>query len=522
MILGIPLLTFLVFTPLAGALVLVFLPGDRRGLLYSAALTASGLALAGSLILFARFDAGTAAPQFVERAAWLGGGIQYHLGVDGISLFLILLSTFLIPLALLSSWTAIGGRLKEYLFFMLLLETGILGVFVSLNLVLFYVFWEAMLIPMYFLIGVWGGPRRVYATTKFVLFTMLGSLLMLAAILVLGALYAKSAGSVSYNILDLYGLGIDPRAQVGLFLAFALAFAVKVPIFPLHTWLPDAHVEAPTAGSVILAAVLLKMGIYGFLRLAIPLFPDALARFGPALAVLAIVGIIYGGLMALAQKDIKSLVAYSSVSHMGLIMLAVLALNAEAVEGAIFQMINHGLSTGMLFLMVGVLYERAHTRKIADFGGVAGRMPVFAAFFLVAVLSSLGFPGLNGFIGEFLCFYGVWASHPVWGALAVTTVILAAAYLLWMYGRVMHGPIVHDRVRTLRDMTLREIAVIVPIVILILGLGIFPRIILSKVEATVESYVRAIHGHERIFAHTCVVPSAPTVAAAEVFPEKTR
>ncbi len=520
MILGIPLLTFLVFAPFAGALVLVFLPADRRGLLTGAALTASGLAFAGSLVLFTRFDAGTAAPQFVERAAWLGGGIQYHLGVDGISLFLVLLTTFLMPLALLSSWNAIGGRLKEYLFFMLLLETGILGVFVSLNLVLFYVFWEAMLIPMYFLIGVWGGPRRVYATTKFVLFTMLGSLLMLAAILVLGALYAKSAGTVSYDILDLYGLGIDPRAQIWLFLAFALAFAVKVPLFPLHTWLPDAHVEAPTAGSVILAAVLLKMGIYGFLRFAIPLFPDALARFGPGLAVLAIIGIIYGGLMALAQKDIKSLVAYSSVSHMGLIMLAVLALNTEAVEGAIFQMFNHGLSTGMLFLLVGVLYERAHTRKITDFGGVAGRMPVFAAFFLVAVLSSLGLPGLNGFIGEFLCFYGLWAGHPVWGVLAVTTVILAAAYLLWMYGRVMHGPIVHDRVRTLRDMTLREIAVVVPIVILMLGLGIFPRIILGKVEATVASYIRAIRGPDKVFVQTPAGPPARTAAAAETPPEK--
>ena len=494
-----PLLSLLIFAPLAGAVLLIFLPKDRKDLLYGAAGLASFLALAAAFVLYARFNGASADLQFVERAAWLGGGIQYHVGVDGISLMLVLLTAVLMPIAIFSSWSAVKDRIKEYLFFMLLLETGILGVFCSVNVFLFYVFWEAMLIPMYFLIGIWGGRRRLYATTKFVLVTMAGSLLMLVAIFVLAAQYQKAAGSASFNLFDFYGLALPPQMQLWLFLAFALAFAIKVPMFPLHTWLPDAHVEAPTAGSVILAAVLLKMGAYGFLRFALPLFPDAVQKLLPALAVLSIIGIIYGGLMALVQKDIKSLVAYSSVSHMGLIMLAVFALNVESIEGALYQMLNHGLSTGMLFLMVGVLYERAHTRQIADFGGVAKVMPVFSAFFLVAVLSSLGLPGLNGFVGEFLCFYGIFSANGVWAMVAVSTVILAAAYLLWMFQRVMHGPLCNENLKSLPDLNRREIALALPLVVLMFWMGLFPGPFLRKMDATVVRYVRALKGQERLY-----------------------
>ncbi len=494
-----PILSLVTFLPLAGAVLFIFLPKEKTGLLRYLALLITLAVFAASLVLYFRFDGGTADPQFVEKAPWLGYGISYHLGVDGISLWLVLLTTFLLPIVVLSSWTYIGKRVKEYLIFLLLLETGIIGVFVSLNLFLFYVFWEAMLIPMYFLIGVWGGPRRIYATMKFVLMTMFGSLLMLVAIFVLYALYYRAAGVYSFNIFDLQELILRPQTQAWLFLAFALAFAIKVPMFPFHTWLPDAHVEAPTGGSVILAAVLLKMGTYGFLRFALPLFPDAVRRFVPWLAILALIGVIYGGLMALIQKDIKSLVAYSSVSHMGLIMLAVFALNVEGIQGAIYQMLNHGLSTGALFLVVGILYERSHTRLIKDFGGVSSKMPVFSAFFLLAMLSSVGLPGLNGFVGEILCLFGIFKANSTLAILAVSTVILAAAYLLWMYQRVMHGPIVHDRVRTLPDMNKREIIYLVPIVVMMFWMGAYPETFLRKMDASVIALVNRIHSRERVF-----------------------
>jgi NADH-quinone oxidoreductase subunit M len=494
-----PILSLVTFLPLAGAVLFIFLPKEKTSLLRYLALLIAIAVFAASLLLYFHFDGATAGPQFVEKSPWLGFGISYHLGVDGISLWLVLLTTFLMPIALLSSWTSVEKRVKEYLIFMLLLETGIIGVFVSLNLFLFYVFWEAMLIPMYFLIGVWGGPRRIYATLKFVLMTMFGSLLMLVAIFVLYSLYYRATGVYSFNIFDLQQLILGPQTQAWLFLAFALAFAIKVPMFPFHTWLPDAHVQAPTAGSVMLAAVLLKMGTYGFLRFALPLFPDAVRRFLPLLAVLALIGVIYGGLMALIQKDIKSLVAYSSISHMGLIMLAVFALNVEGIQGAIYQMLNHGLSTGALFLIVGILYERTHTRLIKDFGGVSSRMPVFAAFFLVSMLSSVGLPGLNGFVGEVLCLFGVFRSNRLLAVLAVSTVILAAAYLLWMYQRVMHGPIVHDRVRSLPDMNMREIAYLVPILIMMFWMGVYPQTFLRKMDASVVSLVNRVHSRGQVY-----------------------
>ncbi|MEN6559714.1 MAG: NADH-quinone oxidoreductase subunit M [Acidobacteriota bacterium] len=487
-----PVVSLITFLPLAGAILLLFIRGTSvktvRGLTLAVSLATLVLALG----LFHGFSGATGLPEFVERASWLGRGLDYHVGVDGISLFLVLLAAFMTPLALLSSWRAVDVRVKEFSAFMLLLETGMIGVFVSLNLFLFYVFWEAMLVPMYFLIGIWGGRRRVYATMKFVLFTMFGSLLMLVGIFVLHAAFFRATGSYSLAISDLAAMPMAPALQTWLFLAFGLAFAVKIPLFPLHTWLPDAHVEAPTAGSVLLAAVLLKMGAYGFIRLGLPLFPQAGRAFAPALSVLAVIGIVYGGLMALAQKDMKSLVAYSSVSHMGLIMLAVFALNFEAAEGALFQMVNHGLSTGALFLCAGMLYERTRTRAIADYGGAAARMPVLAGLFLVSMLSSAGLPGLGGFVGEILCFFGIFGRNKILAGLGVTTVILSASYLLWLYRRVMHGPLKAPDDRRLIDLDGRERAVLIPLVALMLFLGLFPGTILRKMDAAVSRHIRSL------------------------------
>ncbi len=517
---GIPLVSLVTFLPLAGAILLVFVRNGSVKAVRTVALAVSLLTFVLSIALYFGFSGASGLPEFVERASWLGRGLDYHVGVDGISLFLVLLAAFLTPLALLSSWRAIGDRVKEFSIFMLVLETGMIGVFVSLNLFLFYVFWEAMLIPMYFLIGIWGGRRRIYATMKFVLFTMFGSLLMLAAIFVLHAAYFRATGSYSLTIADLAATSFAPGLQTWLFLAFGLAFAIKVPLFPLHTWLPDAHVEAPTAGSVLLAAVLLKMGAYGFVRLGIPLFPQAAVTFAPALSILAVIGIIYGGLMALVQKDMKSLVAYSSVSHMGLICLAIFSLNFEATEGALYQMLNHGLSTGALFLCVGILYERTHTRLIKDYGGTAARMPVFAGLFLVSMLSSAGLPGLNGFVGEILCFFGIFESNKILAALGVSTVILSAAYLLWLYRRVMHGPFKDPQDTRLHDLDRRELAVLIPIIVLMVFMGLFPGAILRKMDASVSHYLDAAKAKPAVASTLAISLPTAVEAAAVTEPER--
>lgn len=496
---NLPILSLITFLPLAGAVLLIFIHRDRKNLLRFLSLGIAIITFIFSLTLYFNFNDQIPDPQFVEKADWLGYGINYHIGVDGISLFLILLTTFLMPIIILSSWTYIQKRVKEYLIFMLILQTGIIGVFVALNLFLFYVFWEAMLIPMYFLIGVWGGRRRIYATLKYVIFTMFGSLLMLVAILFLYSMYYKATGVYSFNLFDYYNLTLNPNIQIWLFLAFALSFAIKVPLFPFHTWLPDAHVQAPTGASVILAAVLLKMGAYGFLRFGLPLFPDAVMKFLPFLAALSLIGIIYGGLMALIQKDAKSLVAYSSISHMGLIMLAIFALNIEAMEGAIYQMLNHGLSTGALFLIVGILYERSHTRMINDYGGVSKQMPVFSAFFLICMLSSVGLPGLNGFIGEILCIFGIFKANQLLAILAISTIILAAGYLFWMFQRVMQGPIKNEKILSFKDINKREIGYLVPIVIMMFWMGIYPKPFLSKMESSVTHLLNRVNKREIYF-----------------------
>ncbi|HET7341682.1 MAG TPA: NADH-quinone oxidoreductase subunit M, partial [Methylomirabilota bacterium] len=415
-------------------------------------------------------------------------GVSYHIGIDGISLLLVLLTTFLTPIALASAWRAIEDRTKEFVITMLLLETGMLGVFVSLDLFLFFVFWEAMLIPMYLVIGVWGGGNRIYAAVKFVLYTMVGSALMLVAILSLYYLHGGATGTYTFDLLTLQRWVMPPGAAQNLmFLAFALAFAIKVPLFPFHTWLPDAHVEAPTAGSVILAGVLLKMGTYGFLRFCLPLFPDASFVFAPVIFALAVIGIVYGAWVSTVQPDLKKLVAYSSVSHLGFVMLGLFTLNQQGVVGGLIQMINHGLSTGALFLMVGMIYERRHTRLIAEFGGLWKIVPAFSALFLVVTLSSLGLPGLNGFVGEFLVLLGAFQVNRWLAAIATTGIIFAAVYLLWMYQRVAFGEVTHDENRRLTDLSPREWALLVPVLLFIVWIGVTPTVFTGKTEATVAA-----------------------------------
>jgi NADH-quinone oxidoreductase subunit M len=490
------ILTTILLLPGIGALLLLVIPNPTRSVIRGVALVSTLATFACSLPLFLRFDASSEAMQFVRNRLWFEAGgfeVHYHVGIDGISLFLILMTTFLMPISVLGSWS-ITEKLRSYMILMLLLEVGMVGVFVSLDLILFYFFWEAQLIPMYFLIGIWGGKNRIYAAVKFFIYTMFGSLLMLAALI---SLYFLN-GARSFDILEITeqlasgAITLSVAAEVLLFLAFFLAFAIKVPLFPFHTWLPDAHVEAPTAGSVILAGVLLKMGTYGLLRFCLPMFPTASVELAPLICVLAIIGIIYGALVAMVQPDVKKLVAYSSVSHLGFVVLGIFAFNVIAIEGATYQMLNHGVSTGALFLLVGMIYDRRHTRLIADFGGVAHRMPVYATAFFVIVLSSVGLPGLNGFVGEYLILQGTFLENPVYAAFAALAVILAAVYLLWMYQRVFVGEVENEENAKLTDLDFREVVTILPLILMAIWMGVSSSTFLRKMDVSVQKVVDRI------------------------------
>ena len=496
------MLSTIVFLPLVGALVVLLAGGrgdrhDREPLVRNLAMAFSLATFAATLWLWWRFDPTSAEYQFVEQYSWIPAfGIQYLIGVDGISLFLLVLTGFLTPLALLSSWESVHKSVKNFSFFVLALETAMLGVFVSIDLFLFYVFWDAMLIPMYFLIGIWGYDRRVYAAVKFILYTMAGSVLMLIAIIGLAWSYAAVTGTPSFNLIDLYTLQLAPTTERWMFLAFALAFAIKVPLFPFHTWLPDAHVEAPTAGSIILAGVLLKMGTYGLLRFAFPLFPTAALYFAPWLGLLAVIGIIYGALVAMVQPDMKKLVAYSSVSHLGFVVLGLAAMNIQGVQGSVYQMLNHGVSTGGLFMIVGMLSDRRHTRLISEFGGLKEVMPRLVAAFLVITLASIALPLTNGFIGEFLILIGAWKWNTTMAAFAATGVILSAVYMLWMFQRVNYGPLKNEKNAALPDLTPREWALMVPTVAMCLFMGVFPNVFLKPMEPSINKVIDRVHSRE--------------------------
>jgi NADH-quinone oxidoreductase subunit M len=496
------LLSLVIFLPLAGALLVLIAGGrgdraEREPLVRWIALAASLATFAATLLLWWYFDPSSAAYQFEERYDWIPAfGIQYYIGVDGISLLLIVLTGFLTPLALLSSWESVHKSVKAFSFFILALETAMIGVFASIDLFLFYVFWDAMLIPMYFLIGVWGYERRVYAAVKFILYTMAGSVLMLVAIIAIAWAFAEANGGVfSFSLLDLQTLTLSGRMEYWCFLAFAVAFAIKVPLFPFHTWLPDAHVEAPTAGSVILAGVLLKMGTYGLLRFAFPLFPTAALQFAPILATLAVIGIIYGALVAMVQPDLKKLVAYSSVSHLGFVVLGLCALNVQGVQGAVYQMLNHGVSTGGLFLLVGMLSDRRHTRLISEYGGLKGVVPRFVAAFLLVTLSSIALPGMNGFVGEFLILLGAFRWEPWMAVFAATGVILSAVYMLWMFQRVNYGPVTAKN-RNLPDLTPREWALMAPTIAMAILMGVLPGVFLRPMEPAVNRVIERVTGQQ--------------------------
>jgi len=490
------MLTLSWLIPLAGALLLLLVgnaDGRRDGVIRWLSLLVTVATLGVTLAIWAGFDAGSPDFQFVERRPWIPAfGIDYYIGVDGISLLLVVLTAFLSPIALLSSWGSIEWKVKEFSIFMLALEAAMIGVFVSLDLFLFYVFWDAMLVPMYFLIGIWGYDQRVYAAIKFMLYTMAGSVLMLVAILGLAYLHNAANGTYSFDLLKLYTLEIAPQTQMWFFLAFTVAFAIKVPLFPFHTWLPDAHVQAPTAGSVILAGVLLKMGTYGLLRFSFPLFPQAAAQFAPMLALLAVIGIVYGALVAMVQPDLKKLVAYSSVSHLGFVVLGICAMNTQGVQGAIYQMLAHGVSTGGLFLIVGMLSDRRHTRLISEFGGLKAVMPRLTAAFMIITLASIGLPGLNGFVGEFLILLGAFRWDPRFAVVAGLGVILSAVYMLWMFQRVYFGPLTHEENAALPDLRPREWASALPLCAIAVVMGVFPALFLRPMEASVDALVQRV------------------------------
>jgi NADH-quinone oxidoreductase subunit M len=520
-------LAWITLLPLFGAGLVMLIPREEEAIHRGLGLFTAIVTFLASLLILVDFDAAQAGFQLQVDKSWIEPlGIRFHLGIDGISLWLVLLTTFLIPVTLLSP-QAIGIRnirVREFIVAMLVLESGMIGAFLALDLFVFYVFWELMLIPMYFIIGIWGGERRLYAAIKFVIYTLIGSLLMLVAILYLYVQFKSATGSYSFDYVQLSHLTLPYTPQLLCFSAFALAFAIKVPIFPLHTWLPDAHVEAPTGGSVILAGVLLKFGTYGFLRFALPMFPLAAAMAAPLIVILAVVGIIYGALMAYVQDDAKKLVAYSSVSHLGFVVLGIMTLTEAGVQGAVYQMLAHGISTGGLFLGVGLLYDRRHTRRLADFGGLWAKTPVFAACFLVIVLASVGLPGLCGFIGEFLVLIGTFTANKVWagvgmvgffpyprlmGAISATAVILAAMYLLTMYQKIFFGPLdkPENRDAHVRDIHGREVWVFGIVIVAALVMGIWPKPILDRSEKSVQAF---ISGYRDRLAEARRVPDAPS------------
>jgi NADH-quinone oxidoreductase subunit M len=486
------ILTLTIFAPLAGAIAVGLVPKDRLETLRLTALAVTVVTFALSLGVLFKFDAGMAGFQLKTSAEWIPQwGIGYTIGVDGISLWMILLTTFLMPLGVLASWS-ITKRAKPYFVFLLALETGMLGVFCALDMFLFYLFWEATLVPMYFLIGMWGYGRRIYAAMKFFLFTLAGSLLMLVAILFL---YFAARGTPTFDYQSLLGTTFSLPTQRLLFLAFFASFAVKVPLVPLHTWLPDAHTEAPTAGSVMLAGVLLKMVAYGLIRFAIPLFPDASRELVPLVVGLAVAGILYGALVAAMQRDLKRLIAYSSVAHLGFVVLGLFVGTIQGMSGGILQMVSHGVSTGALFMLVGALYDRRHTREISDFGGLATSVPIFSGIFLLVALSSLGLPGLNGFVGELLVLLGTFLHYRWWVVPAAFGIVLAAVYLLWAYQRVFQGPVTIDANRKLVDLVPRELAMLAPAVALIVLIGVYPKPFLARIEPSARRVVQQLdHG----------------------------
>jgi NADH-quinone oxidoreductase subunit M len=485
-----PWLDVTLFLPLAGAVLIALIPKSKEQFIRFGALVVTLATFVVSVGVLVNFDAAEPGFQLGSRAEWIPEwGVSYITGIDGVSLWMVMLTTFLMPLCVLASWQ-IPTRVKAHFIFLLALETGMLGVFAALDMFMFYLFWEAALVPMYFLIGMWGYGRRLYAAMKFFLFTLVGSLLMLVAILFL---YFNAQGAPTFGYEDLLGTPFDIGTQRLLFLAFFASFAVKVPLVPLHTWLPDAHTEAPTAGSVILAGIFLKLGAYGLIRFGIPLFPNAAREFVPLVIGLSIAGILYGAMVAAMQRDLKRLVAYSSVAHLGFVTLGLFVGSIQGMSGGILQMVSHGLSTGALFMLVGALYDRRHTRLIADFGGLAKTIPIMAGIFLFVALSSLGLPGLNGFVGEFLVLLGTFFTYRWWVVPAAFGVVLAAVYLLWAYQRVFQGPVTHDANKVIRDVNVRELAMLAPIMVLIVFIGVYPKPFLDRIEPAAERIVEQLN-----------------------------
>ena len=513
------LLSIILFTPLVGAFVLLLVNKQKEDAIRWIANIVAFIGFAVSIPLWFWYNPQNADFQFVERAPWIPSvGAEYFLGVDGFSTLLILLTTMMGSIAVLASWTGITERVKEFYIFLLVLQTGMLGAFMALDFLLFFLFWEVMLVPMYFLIGIWGSDNRLYSAIKFFLYTLVGSVVMLLGILALYFYNHTATGVYSFDVTLYHKLNLPFDLQWWIFLAFFLGFAIKVPMFPFHTWLPDAHTDAPTAGSVILAAVLLKMGTYGFIRFSLPILPDASRHFVPMMVVLSIIGIVYGALVALAQKDWKRLVAYSSVSHMALVMLGMFALNPVGITGSIIQQLNHGISTGALFMIVGIVYERRHTREITEYGGLSKVMPVYAAIFLIMTLSSIGLPTLNGFIGEFLILQGVFVVSKVWAAFAASGIVLGAAYMLYLYQRTMFGNIENAKNERLLDLSHREFTTFAPLLILAVWMGLYPAPFLRRLDSSVQHVVARVSPQyiQKNAAADCGAPG-PAAAAGTAF-----